>query len=75
MTTSQEWAERFEGFIPRERSNINVPHLERRLTRVRAMRMADKNRFKPNPNGDGYLTREERWNELIWAIEAKIISA
>jgi len=49
-----------------------MQQLEQRLSRVRVMRMADKNRFRPNPNGDGYLTREERWNELIWSIERKL---
>lgn len=46
--------------------------LHRRLERVRAARMADAARYLPNPRGDGYLTRNERWLELIWAIESRI---
>ena len=72
MTTSDEWAERLAGFVPRDTPPTNI---EARLTRVRALRMADKNRFKPNPRGDGYLTRDERWMEVIWAIERRIAAA
>jgi hypothetical protein len=25
----------------------------------------DRNRFKPNPNGAGFLTRAERWSEVV----------
>ena len=43
--------------------------LEKRYERVLAMQKADKNRFKPNPRGEGFLNRHERYRELIWAME------
>jgi len=72
MTTSQEWAERLPTYVA---GREFVTNLEARLTRVRAARMADKTRFKPHPLGDGYLTRDERWMEVIWAIERRIAAA
>jgi hypothetical protein len=29
--------------------------------------------MQPNPNGDGYLTREERWNEVIHRIGHELV--
>lgn len=46
--------------------------LMKRYDRIRSMKMADRNRFKPNPRGDEYLTREERYNELLWLLEPAI---
>ncbi|MGO9171994.1 MAG: hypothetical protein ACLP7P_08530 [Rhodomicrobium sp.] len=43
--------------------------LELRYERILRMQREDKNRFKPNPRGEGYLTRNERYQELIWQIE------
>lgn len=34
-----------------------------RIDRLNAIEARDKDRFKPNPNGDGYLTRAERYQE------------
>jgi hypothetical protein len=31
---------------------------------IRAARARDTHRFRPNPKGDGYLTRHERWFEV-----------
>lgn len=32
---------------------------------INAAMLRDKDRFKPNPLGDGYLTRAERWFEVL----------
>lgn len=46
--------------------------LERRYAKILAMRAADHNRYKPNPLGSGYLTRSERYLELLWRIEPEL---
>lgn len=47
--------------------------LKRRYERILRMQCEDKNRFKPNPRGEGYLTRNERYNELFWEIERELL--
>ncbi len=46
--------------------------LQARLDRVRAMEAADPNTFKPNPLGPGYLTRRERYTELLRELKRLI---
>ena len=36
-----------------------------RMSKIRTAMERDKDRFRPNPLGDGYLTRSERWMEVI----------
>ena len=45
--------------------------LDRRWTRVTELKRADPRRFQPNPLGPGYLTRIERYNEMLDLIEAE----
>ncbi|MBY0562438.1 hypothetical protein [Hyphomicrobium sp.] len=42
-----------------------------RADKVRKMQMADKDRFKQNPNGPGFLTRNERYNEVLRSLDKK----
>lgn len=49
-----------------------MTNLEKRLARINAMERADKTRFQPNPNGEGYLTRAERYQELRWQIQRRM---
>lgn len=46
--------------------------LTRRLDRVLWIQRRDVNRFKPSPLGPGFLTRQERYLELIWEIERQL---
>ena len=48
---------------------VSIKTLEKRYERVLKMQRNDKARFKPNPRGDGYLTRDERYQEILWQIE------
>jgi hypothetical protein len=43
-----------------------------RLVRVERLQVKDANRFKPNPLGAGFLTRNERYLEVIWEIRRQI---
>ncbi len=43
-----------------------------RLARVEKMQVADRTRFQPNPLGPGYLTRNERYQEVIWELRRQI---
>lgn len=47
--------------------------LAQHLKRAYAGQKADVNRFKPNPLGPGYLTRNERWNEVIRTYEREFM--
>jgi hypothetical protein len=51
---------------------ISTRALEKRYEKILAMKQADKNRFRQNPLGEGYLTRNERYNELLWSIEPEL---
>ena len=48
---------------------VSIKTLEKRYERVLKMRRNDKGRFRPNPRGDGCLTRNERYQEILWQIE------
>jgi hypothetical protein len=54
-------------------THISDATLATRYVRVCEARLADKSRMQPNPNGDGYLTREERWNEVIHRIGHELV--
>ena len=43
-----------------------------RLERVRQMRDRDINLHAPNPRGDGYLNRNDRYNELLWQLTPEV---
>lgn len=47
-------------------------HLTQRLARVERLQRTDLHRFKTSPFGDGYLTRQERYLELIWELKRQI---
>ena len=49
--------------------HLSDDHLERRYDKIVAMRKADPERLKPNPLGPGFLTRDERYCELLLLIE------
>ena len=49
-----------------------IDRLLKRLARVREMEANDPKRFAPNPLGPGFLTRRDRYRELIWEIERRI---
>lgn len=51
---------------------VSTRTLEKRYERVLKMKQGDKNRFRPNPLGEDYLTRNERYNELLWEIEPEL---
>lgn len=46
--------------------------LDHRIHRIRRAMLRDRTRFQPNPIGAGYLTRAERWMEVIWEYEARM---
>lgn len=46
-----------------------------RLDRVRAIEARDAQRFAPNPRGPGFLTRRERYNEVIWELKRRLRQA
>jgi hypothetical protein len=52
--------------------NITVKNTLKRLQWVAVAQMADKNRFKRSPLGEGYLTRQERWNEVRWELHRRL---
>ena len=51
---------------------FTLDNLHKRLDRVRAMEARDPSRFAPNPLGPGYLTRRERYNELVWELKRRM---
>ena len=59
MTTSTDLQERYL-------------RLDQRHTRIHRAMLRDRNRFLPNPRGDGYVTRAERWWEVLWALERRM---
>ena len=52
--------------------NISDKTLFARQERVRQMCAADTKRFQPNPLGAGYLTRNDRYNELLWQLTPEV---
>lgn len=40
-------------------------------SKIVSAKNADASRHKPNPLGQGYLTRNERWNEVIRYTESR----
>ena len=50
-------------------------NLNARLDRVRAIEARDTNRFAPNPLGPGFLTRRDRYNEVIWELKRRLRQA
>ena len=46
-----------------------------RIERVRAMQKRDPNQWAPNPLGPEYLTRRERYLEIIRELERRIRNA
>ena len=51
---------------------FTLDNLLDRYERVRRMEHADKERFKPNPLGPGYLTRYERYTEVFRELKRRI---
>lgn len=41
------------------------------IDKIIAAAQRDDQRFKPNPRGDGYLTRAERWTQVVRYARAK----
>ena len=54
---------------------FTADNTQKRLDRVRAIEARDTNRFAPNPNGAGFLTRRERYNELFWELKRRLRKA
>lgn len=54
---------------------FNIENTERRLERVRSIEARDPNRFSPNPNGAGFLTRRERYSEVIRELKRRLRKA
>jgi len=52
--------------------HISTLTLDRRYTRIVEMMRTDPNRFKPNPLGDGFLNRNDRYWELLYVIEPEL---
>jgi hypothetical protein len=48
---------------------VSINTLEKRYERVLKMQRDNKGHFRPNPRGDGYLTRNDRYREILWQIE------
>lgn len=46
-----------------------------RIERVRAMQKNDPNQFAQNPLGPQYLTRRERYLEILWELERRLRKA
>ena len=53
-------------------STISTLALYRRYTRIIEMMRSDPRRFKPNPLGDGFLNRNDRYRELLYVIEPEL---
>lgn len=51
---------------------LSTRTLERRYERVLDLQRSDPLRFLPNPLGPGYLTRQERYSEIIWTLEREL---
>jgi hypothetical protein len=54
---------------------FNTDNTAKRLERVRAMEARDTNKFRPNPLGAGFLTRRERYSEVIWELQRRLRNA
>jgi len=46
--------------------------LDLRICRIRRAMLRDRTRFQPNPLGEQYLTRAERWMGVIWHYESRM---
>jgi hypothetical protein len=51
---------------------FTIDTIEKRLDRIRQIEARDPNRFAPNPLGPGFLTRRERYNEVIWELKRRL---
>lgn len=49
-----------------------MDNLTDRLERIRAIEARDTKRFASNPLGAGFLTRRERYNELLWEVKRRM---
>lgn len=54
---------------------FTTDNTQARLDRVRAIEARDTNRFAPNPRGPGFLTRRERYKEVIWELKRRLRQA
>ena len=54
---------------------FTADNTQKRLDRVRAIEARDTNRFAPNPLGPGFLTRRDRYNEVIWELKRRLRQA
>ena len=54
---------------------FTTDNTEKRLERVRAIEARDTNRFAPNPLGPGFLTRRERYNEVLHELKRRLRQA
>lgn len=54
---------------------FTTDNIQARLDRVRAIEARDPQRFAPNPHGPGFLTRRERYNEVLWELKRRLRQA
>lgn len=54
---------------------FTIDTIEKRLDRIRQIEARDTKRFAPNPLGPGFLTRRERYNEVIWELKRRLRQA
>lgn len=54
---------------------FTTDNTQARLDRVRAIEARDTKRFAPNPRGPGFLTRRERYNEVLWELKRRLRQA
>lgn len=60
-------------YTPKQFTWLSDMALQNRYEKILKMQSTDKNRFKQNALGDGYLTRNERYMELRWQIEPELL--
>lgn len=52
--------------------HVSTSTLYRRYKRIQSMMYKDRSRFQPNPRGDGYLTKHERYIDLRDTLAAEL---
>lgn len=56
--------------VTARRDRVTV--LRSRLQAARLAYLADPRKNEPNPLGPEYLTRGERWREVLWGLQARL---
>lgn len=53
---------------------FTTDNTQARMDRVRAIEARDTQRFAPNPRGPGpgFLTRRDRYNEILWELKRRL---